>query len=167
MVWIDHHSPRAISSHQFRKLTIDIAHPIPKTNPEDWAELDKGVFALVKLPLGMICWKSWFIILQLLVGPSFPRLRPGCYPLFPRQMPACCFEQSAFPLLSSTENPYNYVEGRLFELNQREDIFVYLLFQIPYSDSLFQAAVPFTLGSSDELHLTFPLHPVLPYLPPS
>ena len=70
-------------------------------------------------------------------------------------------------MLSSTENPYNYVEGRLFELNQREDIFVYLSFQIPHSDGLFQAAVPFTPESSDELHLTFPLHPVLPYLPPS
>ena len=37
-----------ISSRRFRKLTIDIARPGPKINPEDWGLLDKGVFELVK-----------------------------------------------------------------------------------------------------------------------
>ena len=37
-----------ISSRRFRKLTIDVARPGPKINPEDWGLLDKGVFELVK-----------------------------------------------------------------------------------------------------------------------
>lgn len=37
-----------VSSRQFRKLTVDIADPIPKIKLEDWAEFDKGVFALAK-----------------------------------------------------------------------------------------------------------------------